>query len=156
MSKEVTDQIREALNKFESIDRNNMTEIESTYLHLVSVMGGFIVWASTEGIEQDDADARALSITDYFLHPVLLQPTEENIACIEPLHKDGFTSIKFFLSFNNFDRNVQSFLTAMRITKAHGGISLIHCEDAAIMDCCCTMLRRNRDIRFRLRHGAER
>jgi dihydropyrimidinase len=94
-----------------------------------------------DGIEADDADAQALAVTDYFFHPVLMQATEENLACIAPLHEQGHTSIKFFLSFNNFDRNVRDFLTAMRITKDHGGIALIHCEDAAIMDCCCTMLR---------------
>ncbi len=94
-----------------------------------------------DGIEADDAEAQQLAVCDYFLHPVLLRPTEENLAAIRPLHEAGHTSIKFFLSFNNFDRNVQSFLTAMRITKDAGGISLIHCEDAAIMDCCCTLLR---------------
>ncbi len=46
-----------------------------------------------------------------------------------------------FSYLNNFDRHVQEFLTAMRITRSHGGIAMIHCEDAAIMDCCCSMLR---------------
>jgi len=94
-----------------------------------------------DGIALDDTEARALAVTDYFFHPVLMQATKENLACIAPLHKDGHTSIKFFLSFNNFDKNVREFLNAMRTTREHGGIALIHCEDAAIMDCCCTMLR---------------
>ena len=97
--------------------------------------------ALLEAIEQDSAEALRLAIADYFFHPVLLRPTKENLACIEPLHAAGHTSIKFFLSFNNFDRHVQDFLSAMRIVKSNGGISLIHCEDAAIVDCCCTMLR---------------
>ena len=94
-----------------------------------------------DGIRHDDELAGALSLADYFLHPVLLRPSEENIKCIAPLHEAGHTSIKFFLSFNNFDRHVRDFLAAMRIAKARGGIALIHCEDAAIMDCCCTILR---------------
>lgn len=94
-----------------------------------------------DGIRQDDEEARSLSIADYFLHPVLLRPTPENLACIAPLHAEGHTSIKFFLSFNNFDRHVRDFLAAMRLARDNGGIALIHCEDAAIMDCCCTMLR---------------
>lgn len=61
-----------------------------------------------DAIEQDDADARALAVTDYFLHPVLMRATEENLACIGPLHEAGHTSIKFFLSFNHFDRHVPS------------------------------------------------
>ena len=94
-----------------------------------------------DGIRADSEVAQRLAVTDYFFHPVLLRPTEENLACIGPLHADGHTSIKFFLSFNNFDRHVRDFLKAMRIVKEHGGIALIHCEDAAIMDCCCTLLK---------------
>lgn len=95
----------------------------------------------TIGIQNDDETARGLSLADYFLHPVLLHPSKENIETIAPLHQAGHTSVKFFLSFNNFDRHVQDFLTAMRIAKQNRGISLIHCEDAAIMDCCCSILR---------------
>lgn len=95
----------------------------------------------TEAIELDDAEARKLAVCDYFFHPVLMDPTEENLALIPKLHAEGHTSIKFFLSFNNFDRNVSAFLRAMEITRDHGGIALIHCEDAAIMECCCSMLR---------------
>ncbi len=51
-----------------------------------------------DAIEYDDSEAQALSLTDYFLHPVLLRPTEDNLACIGPLHDEGHTSIKFFLS----------------------------------------------------------
>ena len=56
-------------------------------------------------------------MTDYFLHPVLMRATQENLDCIAPLHEAGHTSIKFFLSFNHFDRHVRDFLTAMRIAK---------------------------------------
>ncbi|MEM7019058.1 MAG: amidohydrolase family protein [Pseudomonadota bacterium] len=95
----------------------------------------------SEGIEIDDAEARRLAVSDYFFHPVLMQPSEDNLAEIPDLHKQGHTSIKFFLSFGNFDRNVNAFMKAMQITSENGGIALIHCEDAAIMECCCTMLR---------------
>ena len=94
-----------------------------------------------ESITSDDAVAQRLATTDYFFHPVLMRPTDENLACIEPLHRAGHTSIKFFLSFANFDRQVDRFLRAMQITAENGGIALVHCEDAAIMDCCCSMLR---------------
>lgn len=93
------------------------------------------------GIAVDIEEASRLSIADYFIHPVLMTPTEENLAAIKPLHDAGHTSIKFFLSWENFDKNVQHFLKAMRITKENGGLALIHCEDAAIMECCCTLLR---------------
>ncbi len=103
-----------------------------------------------EGIERDNAEANEHSIADYFLHPVMLYPSKENLAAIEPLHAQGHTSLKFFLSFNSFDRHVPEFLQAMQIVKRAGGIAMIHCEDAAIIDCCCSLLREagNTDARF--------
>ncbi len=93
------------------------------------------------GIDRDLAEANELSVTDFFLHPVMINPMEENLASIEQLHKDGFTSLKIFMSFGSFDRHVNEFVKAMLTVKKCGGITLIHCEDAAIMECCCNMLR---------------
>ena len=94
-----------------------------------------------EAITRDDEEAQELSIADYFLHPVLTYPSEENLADITTLHEQGHTSIKIFLSFRGFDRHVPEFLEAMHIVEKAGGITLIHCEDAAIIDCCCNLLR---------------
>ena len=94
-----------------------------------------------DAVMRDDADAGQSSIADYFLHPVILYPSEQNLAAIAPLHEQGHTSIKFFLSFSSFDRHVPEFLEAMQIVKQAGGIAMIHCEDAAIFDCCCSLLR---------------
>ena len=103
-----------------------------------------------DGVRLDAEEAHRLAVTDYFLHPVLMQTNEANLACIAPLHEAGHTSIKFFLSFNSFDRHVREFLQAMRIVKDHGGIALMHCEDAAIIDCCCKLLKEagKTDARF--------
>jgi dihydropyrimidinase len=93
-----------------------------------------------DGIALDDAQAQRLAICDYFFHPCMLDPNAENLAAIAPLHEAGHTSIKFFLSLPSFDKNVNAFVRAMEITRANGGIALIHCEDAAIMACCCRAL----------------
>ena len=69
------------------------------------------------------------------MHPVLLRPTENNRESIVPLHEAGHTSLKFFMSYGNFDRKLPDFLEAMKIVRDAGGIALIHCEDAAIMAC---------------------
>ena len=94
-----------------------------------------------DAIARDDAEANRLCMADYFFHPVLTYPSEANLATIAPLHAQGHTSIKFFLSFRSFDRHVAEYLEAMRMVAKAGGISLIHCEDAAIIDCCCNLLR---------------
>src|SRR5690606_4621170 len=86
-----------------------------------------------EGVARDVTEARSLSIVDLFMHPVLLRPTEKNLESIAPLHEAGHTSLKFFMSYGNFDRKLPDFLLAMKIVKDAGGIALIHCEDAAIM-----------------------
>ncbi len=98
-----------------------------------------------DAIRHDDAQAARLSLADYFLHPVLMEPDADNLACLAPLHKAGHTSVKIFLSFKRFDRKVSEYLEALREVRAAGGIALVHCEDAAIIDCCCTLLRERGD-----------
>ncbi len=95
-----------------------------------------------QGVYRDVAEAERRSIVDFFMHPVLLRPNEENLGRIKPLHEGGYTSIKFFMSYGNFDRNVPAFLEAMRLTADAGGIALVHCEDATIIGCCCDALRK--------------
>jgi dihydropyrimidinase len=93
------------------------------------------------GIARDDEEAQRLAIADYFFHPVMMSPTEENLNSIEGLHADGHTSLKIFMSFKSFDRHVNEYVSAMLKVRQAGGIMLIHCEDAAIMECCCNLLR---------------
>ena len=94
-----------------------------------------------DAIDVDAKEAGDLALADYFLHPVLMEPDAANLDAIAPLHEQGHTSIKIFLSFRRFDRHVPEYLEAMRRVAAAGGIALLHCEDAAIIDCCCTLLR---------------
>jgi len=97
--------------------------------------------AMPAGIARDDEEAQRLAICDYFFHPVMMSPTTDNMNSIEALHADGFTSLKIFMSFSSFDRHVNDYVDAMLKVKKAGGIMLIHCEDAAIMTCCCNLLR---------------
>ncbi len=94
-----------------------------------------------EVVERDRAEAEAEALADFFLHPVLMEPDAANLDAIEALHRAGHTSIKVFLSFRRFDRNVPAYLEAMRRVAKAGGVALVHCEDAAIIDCCCNLLR---------------
>jgi dihydropyrimidinase len=94
-----------------------------------------------DGMERDLADAAANAVADYFQHPVLLDPDDVGIEQIAELTAMGHPSVKIFLSFKRFDRNVDRFLLAMRRASEVGSVVLVHCEDAAIMGCCGDMLR---------------
>jgi dihydropyrimidinase len=94
-----------------------------------------------DALARDVADAGARSLTDFFVHPVLMEPDEDNLGQIDSLVRDGHSSIKVFLSFRRFDRQVARYLDAMVRCGRAGGLVLVHCEDAAIMDCCAGLLR---------------
>lgn len=94
-----------------------------------------------DGLSLDLAEARRLALCDYFMHPILIEASADNLAAIARLHDEGHTSVKFFLSFPSFDRQVPQFLQAMRVVAAKGGVALVHCEDAAVMGCCWSSLR---------------
>ena len=94
-----------------------------------------------EGLERDMRDAAANSMVDFFQHPVLLDPDAEGIEQISQLAASGHPSVKMFLSFKRFDRDVEGFLRAMRACAAAGSVVLLHCEDAALMGCCGELLK---------------
>ena len=93
-----------------------------------------------EAYERDAADGQANSRTDFFLHPVLMDPTEDELAQVDRFQADGHTSLKIFLSFRRFERNVDGYLEALRRVGRAGGIALLHCEDVGVVDCCCRIL----------------
>lgn len=93
-----------------------------------------------EGLARDLADAEANAVVDYFQHPVLLEPDEAGVDEVAALAEAGHPSVKIFLSFRRFDRNVDGYLNAMRAAEAAGSVVLVHCEDQAIMRCCAAEL----------------
>ena len=90
----------------------------------------------SQGLDRDIADGRENSLVDFFHHPVLLDPDADAVEEISRLAQGGHPSIKVFLSFRRFDRNVDAFLRAMRAAAEVGSVVLVHCEDAALMGCC--------------------
>ncbi len=94
-----------------------------------------------DAVSRDGTDGLARARCDFFLHPVLMEPSGAELAALRELHGAGHTSVKIFLSFRRFDRAVGGYLDALRQVAAQGGIAAIHCEDVALMDCACTMLR---------------
>lgn len=97
--------------------------------------------STVDGLALDLAEAERLALCDHFMHPIVIDANADNVGALDGLHADGHTSVKFFLSFPSFDRQVPHFVEVMRRVAALGGIALVHCEDAAVMGCCWAALR---------------
>jgi dihydropyrimidinase len=84
-------------------------------------------------LEREAAVARQQAIADFFLHPVLLETTPAVLDEIPHLRDAGCNSIKIFTAFPGFDLQVRGYVEAIRRAGANGMISLIHCEDDALI-----------------------
>jgi dihydropyrimidinase len=77
------------------------------------------------------------SIADVFLHPVVGSGGMLDQATLDEIPRlleRGCNSIKYFLLFPHFDAQVGRYLEATRRAGASGLISMIHCEDAPIIE----------------------
>ena len=85
-------------------------------------------------LEREAALARTQTIADLFLHPVLMEITPEHLDNIPLLLERGCNSVKFFMVGPQFDAQIQGYLQATRRAGASGLLTLIHCEDAPLID----------------------
>ena len=76
---------------------------------------------------------RREAIADIFLHPVLEALTPDALDDIPHLRAAGCASIKIFLVAHDFDRQGAAVLDAVRRAGEHGLLTLLHCEDHAII-----------------------
>jgi dihydropyrimidinase len=107
----------------------------------------------TQSLERDQASASRDACVDYILHPVLTDPSPQHLAEIPGLAADGYASLKVFMVTPQFDARVEEFVDAIRAAGAHGLLTLLHCEDGAIIRCICRELA---DLgRSGVRHWAE-
>lgn len=79
------------------------------------------------------AEAETTSVTDFFLHPVLIDPAEDRLAELDELAEAGVPSVKFFMHLFGFDASAAQYLRALDRAGRAGLMSLVHCEDAAII-----------------------
>jgi dihydropyrimidinase len=86
------------------------------------------------GLEREAAIAHQQTIADLFLHPVLDQVTPELLDEIPKLLRAGCNSIKVFTVLPNFDSQMRSYVEAIRRAGENGLITLIHCEDYALIE----------------------
>ncbi len=85
------------------------------------------------GLAREAAVAREQTITDLFLHPVLGETTPVVLDEIPRLLDAGCNTIKFFLSSSSFDAQVRGYVEATRRAGASNLLTLMHCEDDALM-----------------------
>jgi dihydropyrimidinase len=81
--------------------------------------------------EMDGATQEAA--VDWFLHPILYQPGALPAGEIAALAARGHTSIKMFLSDPDLAADERALLTAAGAAKAAGSVTLLHCEDGALL-----------------------
>lgn len=105
----------------------------------VTTVGNMTFGASAESLRdalaRDTRLAASQSIADVFLHPVLGAPDDRTLSEIPRLLDDeGCSSVKVFLTRPNFDRDVAGYIEAIRLAGESGLMTMLHCEDAAIVD----------------------
>jgi dihydropyrimidinase len=87
----------------------------------------------TAAIARDMAGAAAEAAVDWFLHPVLTALGHNTAGEIAGLAADGHTSIKVFLSDPEFAAGTPGLADAIAAAGRAGSITLVHCEDAGIL-----------------------
>jgi dihydropyrimidinase len=84
-------------------------------------------------LARDGALAAEQASADYFLHPVLVDLTDEALDEIPQLLGQGCNTIKYFMSMSGFDRQIGRYVEATRRAGASRLLTMIHCEDFALL-----------------------
>jgi dihydropyrimidinase len=85
-----------------------------------------------DALDRDLAAARRDAAVDFVLHPVLTEPTPAAAEEVAGLAARGHTSLKIFMSRDNFDVEIDGYMRAMRAAAETGLVTLVHCEDGAL------------------------
>jgi dihydropyrimidinase len=88
----------------------------------------------TAAIAREMAGATAEAAVDWFLHPVLAGLGDGTAAEIAALAADGHTSVKVFLTRPEYAAGTPGLADAIAAAGRAGSLTLVHCEDAAILE----------------------
>ena len=91
-----------------------------------------------QAVERDLASAGADSAVDFVLHPIMYEHAA--LAEIPVLAGAGHTSLKLFMTSSGFDAHAGEMVDAVRMAGQHGMLTLIHCEDGALIRFACEQL----------------
>jgi dihydropyrimidinase len=114
------------------------TGSEAALVGGITTLGSMTSPASGEtpcaALEREMAVARGQTITDLFLHPVLLETTAQILDEIPLLPDVGCNTIKIFTCVPGFDSQMGGYMEAVRRAGDNGMMTLIHCEDYALIE----------------------
>jgi dihydropyrimidinase len=88
----------------------------------------------TAAIARDMAGAAAEAAVDWFLHPVLKAVGGQTASELAELAAAGHTSVKVFLSDSRFAAGTPGLAEAVAAAGQAGSMTLLHCEDAAVLE----------------------
>jgi len=88
----------------------------------------------TAAIAREMAGASVEAAADWFLHPVPASVDESTAAEIAALAADGHPSFKVFLSDPEYAAGVPDLPGAVAAAGRAGALTLVHCEDAGILE----------------------
>ena len=80
------------------------------------------------------------AIADVFFHTVIIAPSPAIVGEVGGAVRGGQSSMKIFMCMPTFEANIPGFTRALKAAGDAGGITLVHCEDLATIECCTTML----------------
>ena len=106
----------------------------------VGNMSWILPWESIAArVRAEEALVARQAIADVFFHTVIVSPSRVADE-VGPAVRGGQSSMKIFMCIPTFEANVPQFTRAMKAAGDAGGITLVHCEDLATIECCTTML----------------
>src|SRR4029078_11554193 len=106
----------------------------------VGNMSWVLPWETiADRVRGEEALVARQAIADIFFHAVLVAPGRV-LDEVRPAVRGGQSSMKIFMCIPTFEANVPQFTRAMKAAGEAGGITLVHCEDLATIECCTTML----------------
>lgn len=79
-------------------------------------------------VQQHSRSIASQSMVDVMLHPVSFTADSDAFAALEPLVRQGHTSLKIFAVVENFERDEAAFTELIRAAGAEKMLTLLHCE----------------------------
>lgn len=86
-----------------------------------------------QALARDLAAAAATAAVDYVLHPVMSAPSPEALAELPVLAAQGHMTLKLFMISEEFEAHAAEMITAIAAAGQLGMLTLLHCEDAALV-----------------------